>query len=76
MGGNVAVLGLGTMGAGMAANLLKAGFSLGVYNRTMAKGREVDPCRCAVCFDPGRGGQSSGSEGVRVLTDRLVGVWR
>jgi len=34
---NVAILGLGTMGAGMAANLLKAGFSLAVYNRTAAK---------------------------------------
>ena len=33
----VALLGLGTMGSGMAANLLKAGFSLAVYNRTAAK---------------------------------------
>ena len=33
----VALLGLGTMGAGMAANLLKAGFPLAVYNRTRAK---------------------------------------
>jgi len=34
---NVAILGLGTMGGGMAANLLKAGFSLTVFNRTAAK---------------------------------------
>jgi len=33
----VALLGLGTMGAGMATNLLKAGFPLAVYNRTPAK---------------------------------------
>lgn len=33
----VALLGLGTMGSGMAANLLKAGFPLTVYNRTAAK---------------------------------------
>ena len=33
----VALHGLGTMGAGMAANLLKAGFPLAVYNRTRAK---------------------------------------
>ncbi|HEX5689775.1 MAG TPA: NAD(P)-binding domain-containing protein, partial [Roseiflexaceae bacterium] len=33
----VALLGLGTMGAGMADNLLKAGFPLAVYNRTRAK---------------------------------------
>ena len=37
MAENVAILGLGTMGSGMAANLLKAGFSLAVYNRTVAK---------------------------------------
>ena len=34
---SVALLGLGTMGGGMAANLLKAGFPLTVYNRTAAK---------------------------------------
>jgi 3-hydroxyisobutyrate dehydrogenase len=34
---SVAVLGLGTMGSGMAANLLKAGFPLAVYNRSRAK---------------------------------------
>lgn len=33
----VALLGLGTMGIGMAKNLLKAGFPLAVYNRTRAK---------------------------------------
>jgi 3-hydroxyisobutyrate dehydrogenase len=33
----VALLGLGIMGSGMAANLLKAGFPLNVYNRTAAK---------------------------------------
>lgn len=37
MSKNVAILGLGTMGVGMAANLLKAGFSLTVYNRTPGK---------------------------------------
>jgi 3-hydroxyisobutyrate dehydrogenase len=34
---SVALLGLGTMGNGMASNLLKAGFPLTVYNRTIAK---------------------------------------
>ncbi len=41
MAENVAILGLGTMGAGMAANLLKAGFALSVYNRTTAKARAL-----------------------------------
>ena len=34
---SVALLGLGTMGSGMAHNLLKAEFSLAVYNRTRSK---------------------------------------
>lgn len=34
---NIAFLGLGTMGSGMALNLLKAGFSLRVYDRTSAR---------------------------------------
>jgi 3-hydroxyisobutyrate dehydrogenase len=34
---NITMLGLGVMGAGMAQNLLKAGFPLTVYNRTAAK---------------------------------------
>jgi 3-hydroxyisobutyrate dehydrogenase len=38
---NVALLGLGTMGAGMAENLLKADFSLSVYNRTAAKAQAL-----------------------------------
>ena len=33
----IALLGVGTMGRGMAANLLKAGFPLTIYNRTRAK---------------------------------------
>ncbi len=33
----IAVLGLGIMGGGMARNLLKAGFDVAVYNRTLAK---------------------------------------
>ncbi len=37
----VAMLGLGTMGLGMAQNLLKAGFSLAVYNRTAAKAQPL-----------------------------------
>jgi 3-hydroxyisobutyrate dehydrogenase len=41
MGNNVALLGLGTMGSGMAANLLKTGFSVTVYNRTAAKARPL-----------------------------------
>jgi 3-hydroxyisobutyrate dehydrogenase len=38
---SVAVLGLGIMGAGMAHNLIKAGFSVAVYNRTRSKGEPL-----------------------------------
>ncbi len=41
MSETVAILGLGTMGSGMAANLLKAGFSLAVYNRTVARAQPL-----------------------------------
>lgn len=34
---NIAFLGLGIMGSGMASNLLKAGHTVAVYNRTRAK---------------------------------------
>jgi 3-hydroxyisobutyrate dehydrogenase len=37
----VAILGLGTMGSGMAANLLKAGFTLAVYNRSAARAKPM-----------------------------------
>jgi len=37
----IAILGLGTMGAGMASKLLDAGFSLTVYNRTAAKAQPL-----------------------------------
>lgn len=41
MSKSVALLGLGTMGIGMAENLLKAGFSLAVYNRTLKKAQAL-----------------------------------
>lgn len=37
----IALLGIGTMGRGMAANLLKAGLPLTVYNRTRAKAESL-----------------------------------
>jgi len=41
MAQHVAVLGLGTMGSGMAATLLKAGYDVTVYNRTPAKAESL-----------------------------------
>ena len=38
---NVGFIGLGRMGVGMAANLLKAGHQVTVYNRTPDKASEL-----------------------------------
>lgn len=48
----VAVLGLGTMGAGMAANLLKAGFEVAVYNRTAAKAHPLVQAGARLAMTP------------------------
>ena len=52
MSTNVAILGLGTMGSGMAANLLKAGFSLAVYNRTPAKAQPLADAGARLALTP------------------------
>jgi 3-hydroxyisobutyrate dehydrogenase-like beta-hydroxyacid dehydrogenase len=41
MGERVGFVGLGQMSAPMAANLLRAGFELSVYNRTAGKARPL-----------------------------------
>ena len=43
----VAVLGIGTMGAPIARNLLHAGFDVRVWNRTLAKAAMVASMRGA-----------------------------
>jgi 3-hydroxyisobutyrate dehydrogenase len=49
---SVALLGLGTMGSGMAANLLKADFPLTVYNRTAAKAQPLADLGARVAATP------------------------
>lgn len=48
----VALLGLGIMGAGMARNLLKAGFPLTVWNRTAAKAKPFEAHGATVAPTP------------------------
>jgi len=48
----VAILGLGTMGAGMAKNLLAAGFPVTVYNRTRAKAEPLGAAGARVAESP------------------------
>jgi 3-hydroxyisobutyrate dehydrogenase len=49
---NITLLGLGTMGRGMAANLLKAGYPLTVYNRTRARAEVLKSSGARVAGTP------------------------
>jgi 3-hydroxyisobutyrate dehydrogenase-like beta-hydroxyacid dehydrogenase len=43
----IAFLGLGKMGSGMARNLIRAGYELTVYNRTIEKAHQIEGARVA-----------------------------
>jgi 3-hydroxyisobutyrate dehydrogenase len=64
---SVALLGLGTMGSGMAANLLKAGFPLAVYNRTRAKAEVFASQGARVADTP-----ADAAEGAKVILSMLA----
>jgi 3-hydroxyisobutyrate dehydrogenase len=53
MNTRVALLGLGTMGSGMARNLLEAGFPLTVYNRTRSKAELLAKDGAVIVGTPG-----------------------
>lgn len=59
MAENVAILGLGTMGAAMAANLPKAGFSLTVFNRSAAKAEALVRLGARLASTPAEAAQGS-----------------
>jgi 3-hydroxyisobutyrate dehydrogenase len=73
---SVALLGLGTMGAGMAANLLKAGFPLAVYNRDRAKAEVFAAQGARVAESPADAGRGADVI-VSMLSDDAAsrGVW-
>ena len=48
----VTLIGLGSMGAGIAENILKAGFDLTVYNRTVAKTKPLAKLGAKVSASP------------------------
>jgi len=56
---SVALLGLGTMGHGMANNLLKSGFPLTVWNRTRAKAEPLTAAGAIVADNPARAARSA-----------------
>jgi len=55
----VAILGLGTMGMGMAKNLLKAGFIVAAYNRTTAKAAPLVAAGARVADTPADAAQDA-----------------
>jgi 3-hydroxyisobutyrate dehydrogenase len=63
---SVALLGLGTMGSGMAANLLKAGFSLAIYNRTASKAERFAAQGARIATSP-----ADAAEGASVILAML-----
>ena len=52
MNQRVAILGLGTMGAGMAKNLLAAGFSVAAYNRTRGRAEPLAAAGARIAESP------------------------
>ena len=63
----IALLGLGTMGAGMAVSLLKAGYPLAVYNRTRSKADRFAALGARVCNTP-----AEAAEGANVVIAMLA----
>ena len=57
--GRVGFLGLGTMGAAMAANLARAGFDVTAWNRTPGRAAELDDARPSDGRDTGRRGAAT-----------------
>jgi 3-hydroxyisobutyrate dehydrogenase-like beta-hydroxyacid dehydrogenase len=50
---NIAFIGLGNMGSAMATNLLKAGHTLSVYNRSKNRADQLKPLGARVASTPG-----------------------
>jgi 3-hydroxyisobutyrate dehydrogenase len=66
---SIALLGLGTMGHGMAQNLLKAGYPLTVWNRTRAKAEPLGQAGATIAETPASAAQSASIVIVMVADD-------
>ena len=63
----IGFIGLGSMGSGMARNLIKAGHTVIVYNRTRSRADELRPMGAAIAGSPG-----DAASGVEVLITMLA----
>src|SRR5258707_10630309 len=68
----IGFIGLGGMGAAMAANLLKAGFGLRVYNRTAEKARPLLDRGATLVRSPAEAAEPGGIVVTMVSDDRAV----
>ena len=59
MSQQVAILGLGTMGAGMAKNLLSTGFPVTVYNRTRARAEPLAASGARIAESPAQAAENA-----------------
>ena len=56
---SIAFIGLGAMGSRMAANLIEAGHSLRIYNRTAARCEPLQARGAVVCASPAEAAQGA-----------------
>jgi 3-hydroxyisobutyrate dehydrogenase-like beta-hydroxyacid dehydrogenase len=68
----VGFLGLGNMGMAMARNLLKAGHTLTVYNKTIARAEELAPLGAKVARTPGQAASDAEAIITMVADDAAV----
>ena len=62
----IGFIGLGSMGFNMAQNLIKDGYHLQVYNRTIAKAEELDKAAITICKTP-----AEAAKGVQAIITML-----
>ncbi len=72
MADKIAFLGLGSMGAAMAANLLKAGFPLTIYNRTAAKAEPLRQQGATVASTPAEAAREAAIVFTMVTDDKAL----
>jgi 3-hydroxyisobutyrate dehydrogenase-like beta-hydroxyacid dehydrogenase len=68
----VGFVGLGSMGLPMARNLMKAGHTLSVYNRTRSRAEELQPSGAAIARTPGEAASCAEAIVTMLADDRAL----
>src|SRR5207245_9489343 len=69
----VGFIGLGMMGSGMARNLIKAGHTLIVFNRTRSRAQELVELGATVAATPGEAAGNAEGLSTTLAADRALG---